>query len=141
MEAKLPAAGDPLYLERRLKLLETPFVQVCQVLGLEDAEPDECVQVGNSVFLFDSQKDHVFAGAVILDDAFGFYGVSVGANWLDSAGRLESQGFVQSEDLERFTKPGPQFGVSVYLYHDDSADASSSTVTQFCLCPRYGRTL
>ncbi len=140
MKSKGPAPEDFFNLEKHLKLLETPFAQVCRVLGLEESEPSDFLQAGRSVFLFDPDKKHVFNGAVIIDDGFGFYGIKVGDNWLATADRLESQGFVQANELERFTKPGQGFGISVYLYHDESAEASSSTVKEYSICPRYGQT-
>jgi hypothetical protein len=139
MRSKRPRAEDVFNLERFIKILETPFSEVCQVLGLDCPEPEEFIEVGSCVFLFDPEKQHVFSGAVILDDSCGFFGIRIGANWLETAGRLESEGFVQADSLERFTRQGPDFGVSIYLYPNDCANASISTVKDYSICPRYSR--
>ncbi len=108
------------------------------MLGLDCTEPTSFLEVEDCIFLFDSQSDHVLSGAVIMSKAYGFFGIAVGANWLDTAGKLESQGFVQADDLERFTKPGSDFSISVYLYPDDSSDASLSKVRDYSVRVRYG---
>ncbi len=72
---------------------------------------------------------------------YGFFGIKVGANWLDTAGKLESQGFSQAGNLERFTKPGSDFSISIYLYPDDSSDVQSSKVRDYSVCARYGSAL
>ena len=141
MKSKRPGPGDIRNLEKFIKILETPFSEVCQVLGLDSAEPRGFVEVGNCIILFDSEKDYVFSGAVILSDTYGFFGIKIGANWLDTAGELESQGFRQAGDLERFTKPGQDFSISVYLYPDDCPDASLSKVKNYSICARYGSAL
>ena len=141
MKSKRPEPGDVRNLEKFIKILETSFSEVCHVLGLDSVEPRDFVEVENCIFLFDSEKGHVFSGAVILSDAYGFFGIKIGANWLDTAGQLESQGFRQAGDLERFTKPGPDFSISVYLYPDDCPDASLSKVKDYSICARYGSAL
>jgi hypothetical protein len=141
MKSKRPKSGDARNLEKFIKIFETPFSEVCQVLGLDSAEPRGFLEVENCIFLFDSEKGHVFSGAVILSDAYGFFGIKIGANWLDTAGQLESQGFRQAGDLERFTKPGSDFSISVYLYPDDCPDASLSKVKDYSICARYGSAL
>lgn len=138
-EQRLPA-DQGLYLEKYITIQQTPFAEVCRLLELDEPEPLESVLVGASVFLFDPDNDYLFNGAVIIDDEYGFYGISVGDNWLESAARLESLGFVQAEELERFTLPGRDFGVSIYLYHDNSTDPSISAVREYSICPRFGRT-
>ena len=141
MDSKPVQPEDALNLERFINLLETPFSGVCQVLGLNGTEPTSFLEVENCIFLFDSQKDRIFSGAVVMGDTYGFYGIKVGANWLQSAEKLESQGFQQASDLERFTKPGQDFSVSVYLYPDDCPDTSASKVRDYSVNPRYGRAL
>lgn len=143
MEVKSNALppGDTLNLEKFVSILKTPFDEVCQVLGLDCTEPTSFLEIEDCIFLFDSQNDHVLTGAVIMSTAYGFFGIAVGANWLDTAGRLESKGFVQADDLERFTKQGSDFSISVYLYPDDSSDASSSKVRDYSVRVRYGRAL
>lgn len=141
MKPKHLPPGDTLNLERFIKILETPFGEVCQVLGLDHTEPTSFLEVEDCIFLFDSRNGHVLSGAVIMSSAYGFFGVNVGANWLDTAGRLESQGFTQAGDLERFTKQGSDFSISVYLYPDDCSDASVSKVRDYSVRARYGRAL
>ena len=133
--------GSTLNLERFINILETPFDEVCQVLGLDRAEPTGFLEIEDCIFLFDSQNGHVLSGAVIMGKAYGFYGIAVGASWLGTAGKLESQGFVQAGDLERFTKQGSDFSVSVYLYPDDSSDASLSKIRDYSVRARHGRAL
>jgi len=133
--------GDALNLEKHLRIFQTPFVEVCRLLGLNGAEPAASIEVANCIFLFDSTDHYVLSGAVILGAEFGFFGIKVGANWLDTAGRLESQGFSQAGELERFTKPGSDFSISVYLYPDDSSDVQSSKVRDYSVCARYGSAL
>jgi len=128
-------------LEKSIKILETPFSEVCRVLGLDETEPDKFIEVENCVFFFDPEKEYVFGSAVIMGSGYGFYGIQIGANWLDTAGNLESQGFKQATDLERFTKPGPDFSISIYLYPDDNPDASLSKVKDYSVCARYGQAL
>jgi hypothetical protein len=141
MQPKRPGPGDTLNLEKFIRILETPFGEVCEVLGLHATEPTGFLEVENCVFLFDPEREHVFSSAIIMGSAYGFFGIRIGANWLEAAGRLESQGFRQAGDLERFTKPGEEFSVSVYLYPDDCPDASLSTVKDYSVCVRYGRAL
>jgi hypothetical protein len=76
-----------------------------------------------------------------MSKAYGFFGVAVGASWLGTAARLESQGFVQAGDLERFTKQGSDFSISVYLYPDGSPDVSLSKVRDYTVRARHGRAL
>lgn len=134
-------SADTHNLERFINILETPFSEVCRVLGLDETEPAGFLEIENCIFMFDCEKGYVFTGAVIMGEIYGFFGIRVGANWLEAAGKLESQGFRQASDLERFTKPGEDFSVSVYLYPDDSPDTSSSTVRDYSVCVRYGHTL
>ena len=141
MQPKRPGPGDTLNLEKFIHILETPFREVCEVLGLDVTEPTGFLEAENCVFLFDCERAHVFSGAIIMGGAYGFFGIRIGANWLEAAGQLESQGFRQAGDLERFTKVGEDFSVSVYLYPDDCPDASSSTVKDYSVCVRYGRAL
>ena len=132
---------DVYNLEKLIKLFETPFDEVCRILGEEETEPEDFLEVEDCIFLFDSDREYVFSGAVIMSEAYGFFGIKVGTKWLEAAARLESQGFQQSNDLERFTKPGSDVGISVYLYPDDCPDASLSTVKDYSMCARYGQTL
>jgi len=141
VESKHLPPGNTLNLERFINILETPFDKVCQVLGLQCAEPASFLEIEDCIFLFDSQNGHVLSGAVIMSKAYGFFGITVGTSWLDTAGKLESLGFVQAGDLERFTKQGSDFSISVYLYPDDSADASLSKVRDYSVRARYGRAL
>ncbi len=141
MESKHLPPGNTFNLETFISILETPFDEVCRVLGQNCAEPTSFLEVEDCIFLFDSQDEHVLSGAVIMSKAYGFFGIAVGANWLDTAGRLESQGFIQSGDLERFTKQGPDFSISVYLYPDDASDHSLSKVRDYSVRARYGRAL
>jgi len=128
---------DALNLERHIKILETPFSQVCRILGLEPQEPKDFIEIENSVFMFDSEQGHQFCGAVVLDNTYGFFGIKIGANWLETAENLESQGFIQAQDSERFTKPGDNFGTSVYLYLD--SDSGEPKVQHYSVCVRYSR--
>jgi len=128
-------------LEKSIKILETPFSEVCRLLGLDETEPDKFLEVENCIFFFDPAKEYVFSSAVIMGSTYGFYGIEIGANWLETAGKLESQGFKQASDLERFTKPGTDFSISVYLYPDDCPDASLSKVKDYSVCARYGQAL
>jgi hypothetical protein len=128
-------------LEKSIRILETPFSEVCRALGLDDTEPEEFLEVENCIFFFDPAKEYVFSSAVIMGSAYGFYGIQIGTNWLETAGRLESQGFKQASDLERFTKLGRDFNISVYLYPDDCPDASASKVKDYSVCARYGQVL
>jgi hypothetical protein len=141
MESKHPKPGDALNLEKFIKILETPFSEVSRVLGLDCTEPKGFLEVENCIFLFDSEKEYVFSGAIIMGSAYGFFGIKIGANWLDTAGELESQGFKQAGDLERFTKPEADFCISVYLYPDKCPDASLSKVKDYSVCVRYGSAL
>jgi hypothetical protein len=136
----LPPA-DSLNLEKHIRILETPFGEVCHLLALDYAEPVDSIEIDDCIFLFDPQNQYVLSSAVILGSEFGFFGIQVGANWLDTAGKLESQGFSQAGELERFTKPGPDFSISVYLYPDNSADVHSSKVRDYSVCARYGSKL
>lgn len=141
MELKHSRPGDTFNLEKFIHILETPFSKVCEMLGLKNMEPGSFLEVENCVFLFDGKKDYVFSGAVVMGGPYGFFGIQVGSNWLDAAGKLESQGFKQARELERFTKPGENFSMSVYLYPDNCPDASLSTVKDYSICVRYGHTL
>lgn len=141
MESKRPPMGDTMNLEKFIRIMETPFSEVCDILGVEDTKPESFLEVENCVFLFDSEKNYVFSGAVVMGGPYGFFGIQVGANWLDTAGKLESQGFKQAHELERFTRPGENFSVSVYLYPDDCPDASLSTVKDYSVCIRYGHAI
>ncbi len=141
MEPGRVQSADTHNLERHINILETPFGKVCEVLGLDDTEPVGFLDVENCILMFDAEKEYVFTGAVVMGETYGFFGIRVGANWLEAAGKLESQGFKQASDLERFTKPGEDFSVSVYLYPDDSPDASLSRVKDYSVCVRYGHTL
>jgi len=135
------APTELLNLENSIKILETPFSEVCHVLGLGKTKPDSFLEVENCIFFFDSAKDYVFSSAVIMGSTYGFYGIKIGANWLETAAKLEKQGFKQASDLERFTKPGQDFNISVYLYPDDNLDASASKVKDYSVCARYGQAL
>jgi len=126
-------------LEKSIKILETPFSEACRVLGLDETEPDKFMEVENCIFFFDPAKEYVFGSAVIMGSAYGFYGIKIGANWLDTAGKLESQGFKQATDLERFTKPGPDFSISVYLYPD--RNRARISVSVFTCTPTNARML
>ena len=141
MESKRLGSKGVFHLERFFKVLETPFNEVCRTLGEDERDPEDFLEVEDCIFLFDSERDYVFSGAVIMSGAYGFFGIRVGANWLEAANKLESQGFEQADDLERFTQPGANVGVSVYLYPDDCPDASLSTVKDYSICARYGHTL
>ena len=138
MQSKRLPPGDALNLEKHLKIFQTPFAEVCRLLGLNGAKPGASVEIADCIFLFDSQDHYVLSGAVILGTEYGFFGIKVGANWLDTAGKLESQGFRQAGNLERFTRPGLDFSISVYLYPDDSPDVQSSRVRDYSICARYG---
>jgi hypothetical protein len=141
VKSKRLVPGNTLNLEKFIDILETPFDEVCQVLGVDCAEPTGFLEIEDCIFLFDSQNGHVLSGAVIMSKAYGFFGVAVGASWLGTAGRLESQGFVQAGDLERFTKEGSDFSISVYLYPDGSPDVSLSKVRDYTVRARHGRAL
>jgi hypothetical protein len=138
MESGHLQAGDAHNLEKYIHILDTPFEEVCKRFGLDETEPAAFLEIENCVFMFDSEKEYVFSGAIIMGADYGFFGIKVGMNWLEAAGKLESQGFTQADDLERFTKPGEEFSVSVYLYPDDCPDASLSTVKDYSICVRYG---
>ncbi len=140
MPSKHLPSKDRLNLERHIRILETPFGEVCRLLGLDFAERVNSVEVAHCIFFFDSQNKYVFSSAVILGAEYGFFGIQVGANWLDTAGKLESQGFVQAGELERFTKPGSDFSISVYLYPDESEDVHLSKVRDYSVCARFGET-
>lgn len=131
-----PYPGDALHLERHIKILETPFSEVCRILGMEPEEPKDVIEVENSIFMFDSEEGHLFSGAVVLDNTYGFFGIKIGANWLETAEMLESQGFIQAQNSERFTKPGENFGTSVYLYLE--SDSGEARVQHYSVCVRYG---
>lgn len=141
MKSKRLRSEDVFNLERLIKVLETPFDEVCRMFDEEEMEPEGFLEVEDCVFLFDSERGYVFSGAVIMSSACGFFGIKVGTNWLKAAAKLESQGFKQAEDLERFTKLGSDFSISVYLYPDDCPDASLSKVKDYSVCVRYGHTL
>ena len=141
MGSNQPQTEELLNLEKSIKILETPFSEVCRILGLDKTEPSEFLEVENCIFFFDPAQEYIFSSAVIMCSSYGFYGIKIGANWLETAGKLELQGFKQADDLERFTKPGPDFNVSVYLYPDDNPDASASKVRDYSVCARYGQAL
>jgi hypothetical protein len=134
-------SADAHNLEKLINILETPFSEVCRRLGLERAEPAAFLEVENCILMFDGEQGYVLTGAVVMGETYGFFGIKVGANWLEAAGKLESQGFKQASELERFTKPGEDFSISVYLYPDDSPDMSSSRIKDYSVCVRYGHTL
>lgn len=136
MDTNQLSPEEALNLERHISIFETPFSQVCRILGLESEEPKDVIELENSVFMFDSEQGHLFSGAVVLDNTYGFFGIEIGANWLQTAEKLESQGFVQAKNPERFTKPGENFGTSVYLYPD--SDSGEPKVQHYSLCIRYG---
>lgn len=141
MESKNLPLGDALNLEKYIRILETPFGEVCRLLGLDCTEPTGSLEVDDCIFLFDPENQYVLSSVVVLGGRFGFFGIQIGANWLDTAGKLESQGFKQAEDLERFTKLGADFCISVYLYPDDSSEVSLSKVRDYSVCARYGSAL
>ena len=141
MGSNKPQTEELLNLERSIKFLETRFSEVCRLLGLDKSKPSEFLEVENCIFFFDPAEEYVFSSAVIMSCSYGFYGIKIGANWLETAGMLESQGFKQASDLERFTKPGLDFSISVYLYPDDNPDASASKVKDYSVCARYGQAL
>ena len=141
MESKQLQVEDTLNLEKFIKVFETTYRDVCEILGEDYTEPEDFLEVDNCIFLFDSGREHTFSGAVIMSDTYGFFGLKIGANWLESAGKLESQGFKQAEDLERFTKLLPDFSISVYLYPDDCPDVKLSTVKDYSISTRYGHAL
>ncbi len=141
MGSNHPQTEELFNIEKSIKILETPFSEVCRVLGLDETEPNKFLEVENCIFFFDPAKEYVFSSAVIMGSAYGFYGIKIGANWLDTAGKLESQGFKQASDLERFTKQGTDFSISVYLYPDDSSDPSLSKVRDYTVRARHGRAL
>lgn len=132
---------DVLNLEKHIRILETPFGEVCRLLGLDYAEPVSSVEIDGCIFLFDPKNQYVLSSAVILGGDYGFFGIKIGSNWLDTAGKLESQGFIQAGELERFTKPGEDFSISVYLYPDDSSDVHLSKVRDYSVCARFGSAL
>jgi hypothetical protein len=141
MGSNQPQTEELFNLEKSIKLLETPFSEVCRLLGLKKTKPNSFLEVENCIFFFDPAEKYVFSSAVIMSGSYGFYGIKIGDNWLETAGKLESQGFKQASDLERFTKPGPDFNISVYLYPDDNPDASASKVKDYSVCARYGQAL
>ena len=69
--------------------------------GLGKSKPNSFLEVENCIFFFDPAKEYVFSSAVIMGSSYGFYGIKIGANWLETAGQLETQGFKQASDLER----------------------------------------
>jgi len=141
MRSNQPQTKELLNLEKYIRILETSYGEVCLTLGLDKGEPREFLEVDNCIFFFDPSKEYVFSSAVIMGNTYGFYGIEIGTNWLETAGKLESQGFKQASDLERFTKPGADFNISVYLYPDDNPDASASKVKDYSVCARYGKAL
>lgn len=141
MRANQPQIEELSNLEKYISILETPFDEVCEVLEVDRTEPGEFLEVDNCIFFFDPEKNYVFSSAVIMGSKYGFYGIKIGANWLETAGQLELQGFKQASDLERFTRPGQDFSISVYLYPDDNPDASASKVKDYSVCARYGQAL
>ena len=136
MEPNRLLPDDALNLEKHIELLKTPFGEVCQLLGLEAESPKDVIEVENSVFMFDPEEGYLFSGAVVLDNNYGFFGIEIGANWLKTAEKLESQGFIQVRESERFTKPGDNFGTSVYLYID--SESGEPKVQHYSVCVRYG---
>ena len=141
MVSKNLRAAEKHNLEKFINFLETPYSDVCRLLELDSTEPENSLEVSNCIFLFDPQNDFVFSSAVILGDKYGFYGIKTGSNWLKAAEKLESQGFVQADNLERFTKLGDDFSISVYLYPDNCPDATLSTVKDYSVRARHGRTV
>jgi hypothetical protein len=141
MESKRPGLEDAHNLEKYVRILETPFSEVCEMFGEDGTEPEDFLEAEDCVFLFDPEKEHVFSGAIIMGKTYGFFGIKVGTNWLEAAGTLESQGFQQAADLERFTKLGSDFNISVHLYPDDCPDAKLSKVKDYSVSTRYGRGL
>jgi hypothetical protein len=141
MDSNQPQTEELLHLEKSIKILETPFSEVCRALGLGKTKPDAFIEVESCIFFFDASNEYVFSSAVIMGSKYGFYGIKIGANWLETAGQLELQGFKQASDLERFTKPGQDFNISIYLYPDDNPDASASKVKDYSVCARYGQAL
>ena len=91
MESNHPQTEELLNLEKSIKILETQFGEVCRVLGLDETEPNEFLEVENCIFLFDPENEYVFSSAVIMSNTYGFYGIKIGSNWLDTAGKLELQ--------------------------------------------------
>lgn len=138
MTSKHLQNGDSFNLEKFLKILETPFDEVCQILGSDDTEPQDFIEVDNCIFFFDPQKDYILSSAVILGDSYGFFGIAVGDNWIESAEKLEKQGFIQASDLERFIKTEEDFSISIYLYPDNSPDPNQSKVKDYSVGARYG---
>jgi len=141
MRSHQPQTEELLNLEKFIKILETPFSEVCRILGLEKTKPDSFLEAENCIFFFDPSNEYVFSSAVIMGGKYGFFGIKIGVNWLETASQLELQGFKQASDLERFTKPGQDFNVSIYLYPDDNPDASASKVKDYSVCARYGKAL
>ena len=82
---------DGLNLEKFITMRKTSFAEVCRLLELDEPEPVESALLGSSVFLFDPEIEYRFNGAVIIDDACGFYGISVGNNWLESAAQAATR--------------------------------------------------
>ena len=139
MVSKTLQPGDAHHLEKFVNIHETPYSDVCQLLELKLSEPENSLEIDNCIFLFDPQNNYVFSSAVILGSTYGFFGVKVGTNWLKSAEKLESQGFIQADNLERFTQLGEDVSISVYLYPDNCPDTTMSTVKDYSVCARYGR--
>ena len=136
MDPNRPSPQDALNLEKSIRLFESPFSEVSRALGLDSDEPKNVIELEDNVFMFDPEQGHVFSGAVVLDNRHGFFGIKIGANWLETAENLESQGFIQAENPHRFTKPGESFGTSVYLYPD--SDSGEARVQHYSVCARYG---
>ena len=61
---------------------------------------------------------------------------SHGSQVNSGAENLESLGFVQAEDCDRFTKLGEDFNECVYLYPD--SETTDSRVQHYSICIRYG---
>ena len=141
MISKQLRPADKHNLEKFINILETPYSDVCRLLELEPAGPENSLEVKNCIFLFDPQNNYVFSSAVILGNTYGFFGITIGANWLKTAEKLESQGFTQATSLERFTKLGDEVSISVYLYPDNNPDTTLSTVKDYSVCARYGRAI
>jgi len=57
MGSNQPQTEELLNLEKSIMILETPFGEVCEVLGLDEAEPREFLEVDNCIFFFDPDPD------------------------------------------------------------------------------------
>ena len=66
MGSNQPQTEELFNLEKSIKFLETPFSEVCRVLGLDETNPNEFLEVENCIFFFDPEKEYVFGSAVIM---------------------------------------------------------------------------